>query len=303
MAPTSEAVAQDSVNGVGVDVLGRTYLGGTTGSRICRPCVPISRHSAADRVPGWLLHYPDGFAASIAADGGSFDYLTYWGGGGFDELLGVAVDTAGKRDLCRHHQLPGSADQNAAQSRVLGVQSDAFIVRLLAGDAGTITLHNAPFTAVEGNPYNGLVAFFESNGTETADQFSAIIDWGDGLTSAGTITGDFRNGFQILGSHLYSDVGTHDVFVTLRDSLGRIVTATSTGTVTAAAEGRVHYHVAIDTAALAGTQGLLSFQFNPGAIPGSPDAEARITALNLFGGVARGEHDRRRCLGNRRAAN
>ena len=53
-------------------------------------------------------------------------------------------------------------------------------------------------------------------------------------------------------------------------------------------EGRAHYHVVVDTAALAGIQGLLSFQFNPGAIPGSPDAEAQITALNLFGGALGG---------------
>ena len=81
-------------------------------------------------------------------------------------------------------------------------------------------------------------------------------------------------------------MGTHDVFVTVRDSLGRVVTVTSTGPGAGGAEGRVHYHVAIDTAALAGTQGLLAFQFNPGAMPLPPGTEARITGLSLAGGTA-----------------
>jgi hypothetical protein len=46
-----------------------------------------------------------------------------------------------------------------------------------------------------GNPFNGL-SFFESNGTETADQVLSGHRLGDGLSGAGTITGDFSNGFQ-----------------------------------------------------------------------------------------------------------
>jgi VCBS repeat-containing protein len=277
----------DSLIGAGVDNQGRTYVAGTTDSL---DLPTVRAHQPTFGGSEFININPgDGFAASIAADGGSFVYLTYLGGSGTDQMSGVAVDTTGNASYVGRTNSSDLLTRNAAQSRLLGLNLDAFIVRLLAGDAGAITLHNAPFTTVEGNQYNGLVAFFSTSGSETADQFSAMIDWGDGLSSAGTVAGDFRSGFQIFGSHLYpDDIGTHDVFVTLRDSLGRTVTATSTGAGTAGAEGRVRYHVAIDTAALAGTQGLLSFQFNPGAIPGSPDAEARITALSFFGGTAGG---------------
>ncbi|MCU0961267.1 MAG: NF038129 family PEP-CTERM protein, partial [Pirellulaceae bacterium] len=280
---------QDSLTGVGVDAQGRTYVSGATGT-VDLPTVRAHQPAfgGGPRHQDGSFVYPDGFAASIAADGGAFTYLTYLGGGGFDEVRGVAVDPRGNASFVGVTNSPDLLTRNSAQSRLLGIQADAFIVRLLSDDAGTITLHNRPLTAVEGSPYNGLVAFFATNGSETADQFSAIIDWGDGVSSAGTIAGNSRDGFQILGNHVYSDVGAYDVFVTLRDSLGRIVTATSTGAVTAAAEEHVLYHVAIDTATWVGTQGLLSFQFNPGAVPGSPDAEARITALNLFGGAVGG---------------
>jgi Bacterial Ig domain/FG-GAP-like repeat/PKD domain/RTX calcium-binding nonapeptide repeat (4 copies)/Beta-propeller repeat len=275
----------DSVTGVGVDSQGRTYLSGTTDS-IDLPTVR-AHQPTFNFGPFNNFNPNDGFAASIAADGGSFAYLTYWGGSGVDELRGVAVDSAGNASYVGTTTSPDLLTSSAAQPHLLGF--DTFIVRLLAGDAGTIALSNAPFMTVEGNPYDGLVAFFSTNGTETAEQFSAIIDWGDGTTSAGTIAGNFADGFQIFGNHLYADkIGTHDFFVTLRNSLGRIVTTTSTGIVAGDAEARAYYRVSIDTAALAGAQGLLSFQFNPGAIPRSPDAEARITGLSLFGGATGG---------------
>jgi len=152
---------------------------------------PTSSDSPGDDSAG------EGFAAALAPDGRSFDYLTYIGGTSTDEVTDVAVDSAGNATYVGVTHSSDLLTRNAAQAQLL--LTDGFIVRLLAGDAGTITLHNAPFTAVEGNQYSGLVAFFTTNGSETADQFSAVIDWGDGLTSAGAIVGDFRNGFQIFG--------------------------------------------------------------------------------------------------------
>jgi Bacterial Ig domain/Bacterial cadherin-like domain/Beta-propeller repeat len=271
----------DSVSGVGVDSQGRAYLSGTTNST---DLPTVRTHQPTSGGSLFLNDFPDdGFAASIAADGGSFAYLTYWGGVGADRLHGVAVDAAGNASYVGNANSPDLLTRSAAQPNLLGFP--AFVVRLLAGDAGTRVLSNAPFTTVEGNQYNGTVAFFSTNGTETADQFSAIIDWGDGLTSAGTIAGDYHDGFQVVGNHFYDDVGTRNVFVTVRDAFGRTVTARSTGADLPSAAGHVHYRVAIDTTALAGTPGKLSFQFNPGAIPGSPDAVARITGLSLFGGA------------------
>lgn len=270
----------DWVTGVAVDAQGRTYLSGTTAST---DLPTIRAHQPASGGSLFLNHFPDdGFAASIAADGGSFVYLTYWGGNSADSLRGVAVDTEGNASYVGSTNSPDLLTSHAAQSHLLG--GDAFIVRLLPADDAAIALSNAPFTTVEGNQYSGTVAFFSTRGTETADQFSAVIDWGDGLTSAGTIAGDFHSGFQVLGSHFYADVGAHDIFVTLRDSFGRSVTPNSTAADIPGAQGRVRYRVAIDTAELAGVEGLLSFQFNSSASPPSPEAEARISALRLVGG-------------------
>ena len=47
----------------------------------------------------------------------------------------------------------------------------------------------------------------------------------------------------------------------------------------------MHYHVSIDTSTFAGADGQLSIQFNPGAIPGAPDAQALISHLLVTGGA------------------
>jgi VCBS repeat-containing protein len=270
----------DRITGVAVDSQGRAYVSGITNS-VDLPTVRAHQSNFGGSL--FLNNFPDdGFAASIAADGQSFEYLTYWGGQGYDSLQGVAVDSKGNASYTGNTISPDLPISNAAQPLLVG--NPALVFRLLAGDAGTLSMHNAPFTAVEGALYNGLVAFFSSNGTETANQFSATIDWGDGITSPGTIAGNYREGFQIHGSHLYEDVGSHDVFVTLRDSLGKAVTTTSSGAVGAGVERRVRYHVSIDTPALIGVQGQLSFQFN--GTSASTGSAARISGLKGLGGLA-----------------
>src|SRR5262249_56175288 len=64
-------------------------------------------------------------------------------------------------------------------------------------------------------PFTGAVADF-SNGdpNATANQFSAIIDWGDGNLSAGTITKS-ATGFSVSGSHAYSTMTTYNGKVTI----------------------------------------------------------------------------------------
>ncbi len=269
----------DRVTGVGVDSLGRAYVSGTTNSA---DLATVRAHQQNFGGSLFLNDFPDdGFAASISKNGQSFEYLTYWGGQGVDSLRGVSVDAKGNASFAGTTSSPDLLVLNAVQPRLVG--SPALVLRLLSGDAGTVSMQNAPFTAIEGETYNGVVAFFNSNGTETADQFSATIDWGDGISSAATITGNFNEGFQIRGTHLYLDVGSHDVFVTLRDSLGRLVTVTSSGTVDAS-EGRIRYRIGVDTTALSGTQGLLSFQWN--SIPGSPEVQAIVRGLSILGGSA-----------------
>ena len=69
-------------------------------------------------------------------------------------------------------------------------------------------------------------------------QFTATINWGDGTTTAGTITGS-NGSFQVLGTHTYATPGNFTVTTnigggtTAGDVPGTTATATSTATISA----------------------------------------------------------------------
>ncbi|HLJ94596.1 MAG TPA: hypothetical protein VKU02_15525, partial [Gemmataceae bacterium] len=94
-------------------------------------------------------------------------------------------------------------------------------------------------TGKELQPLNNVVvAVFTGDGGETAKAFKATINWGDGTSSAGTITGPDQNGvFTVLGSHTYAEEGEVeqdqvDVFpLTITISDGTSVTVTSTANI------------------------------------------------------------------------
>jgi hypothetical protein len=66
-----------------------------------------------------------------------------------------------------------------------------------------------------GSAVGGTVATIsDPNTSATASAYSATIDWGDGSSSAGTITGG-NGAFNVTGSHAYAAAGTYPVAVTI----------------------------------------------------------------------------------------
>jgi hypothetical protein len=64
-----------------------------------------------------------------------------------------------------------------------------------------ITATGQAVTATEGQSFSGTVATFTDPDTNaTASEYSATIDWGDGNTSTGTISGS-GGSFSVSGSH------------------------------------------------------------------------------------------------------
>src|SRR5207253_725124 len=78
----------------------------------------------------------------------------------------------------------------------------------LAASAKTVT-------PTEGNSFSGVVASFsdaDPNGTST--DYSATIKWGDGQTSAGTVTANGSGGFDVSGTNTYAEEGNASITVT-----------------------------------------------------------------------------------------
>ena len=79
-----------------------------------------------------------------------------------------------------------------------------------------VTLSGTSISATEGSGFTGTVASFtDPNGGEPASQYTATIDWGDGSTSAGQISGPTGGPFTVSGSHTYTEEGNYTVTVTV----------------------------------------------------------------------------------------
>src|SRR5207302_1072738 len=96
--------------------------------------------------------------------------------------------------------------------------------------------------ATQGSPFNGNVATFDDqNLANVAGDFSATIDWGDGVITAGTLSGGPAT-FTVAGSHTYAKAGLFPVTVTMSDvdddgSGQAIATATANTNANVAANG------------------------------------------------------------------
>jgi streptogramin lyase len=96
--------------------------------------------------------------------------------------------------------------------------------------AGSLQVVAGMVNATNSIPYSGVVASFSDPvpGAQPSD-YSAIISWGDGVTSAGTIVPDGHGGYEVTGTYQYANPGMYPVQVTIRDRSGAssVVTASA----------------------------------------------------------------------------
>lgn len=85
------------------------------------------------------------------------------------------------------------------------------------GDFGSITA--IPINATEGTQFSGAVLTFTDagNSSQTAGDWTATIDWGDGVTTTGTVSGSTGGDFTVSGSHTYIDEGAFTASVHVND--------------------------------------------------------------------------------------
>jgi hypothetical protein len=92
-----------------------------------------------------------------------------------------------------------------------------------------ITATGKTLTADSNHKFTGAVASFTSADFTHATDFTAIINWGDGTQSPGTIVFNTVTGkWDVVGSHKYTRKGTFAVQVTITDANGFTTVADST---------------------------------------------------------------------------
>ena len=129
---------------------------------------------------------------------------------------------------------PGQKTFGAAAAGNLTAASSPFTVT--ASD--TLTVKGIGITATAGSPFTGPVATVtDTNGASPASDFTTTVNWGDGSTTPGAVSGS--SPFTITGSHTYSAAGSYTAIITVTDTQPGNVSAsgTSTATVTSATAG------------------------------------------------------------------
>src|SRR5262249_14902878 len=83
----------------------------------------------------------------------------------------------------------------------------------------------ASLTATEGASFNGNVArFVDLDPNGHVGLYSAVINWGDGQTSTGTVAANGTSGFVVKGNHTFATTGPHTFLVMIADKGGSTVT-------------------------------------------------------------------------------
>ena len=184
---------------------------------------------------GTVATFTDSDTANVAGD---FTATINWGDG--TTTAGVITDTAGTIAVSGTHTYAGSGQ-------------DAVSVTLTDDAPGTATA-TASSTANVGAQLSGQISlaaategvalpatttvasFTDTNTGDTAATLTAAINWGDGTTTSGTVSGS-NGAFTVTGGHSYADEGSESLGVTITDTANS-TTLPLSGTVTVA-EGDV----------------------------------------------------------------
>jgi hypothetical protein len=79
-----------------------------------------------------------------------------------------------------------------------------------------------------------VASFTDAAGTQAkAADFTAAINWGDGTSSAGTLTQTAAGAFDVSGTHTYATAGTKALTIAVTDEEGQTLSMTATATVPA----------------------------------------------------------------------
>lgn len=105
------------------------------------------------------------------------------------------------------------------------------LMAVAAADA--IVAAGTTVAATAGVPFTATLTRFTATPAGSASDFVATIDWGDQMTTPGTVAPVAGGGYGVVGTHTYAAVGSRPVSVTIRRAFGTdTATANSTAVVT-----------------------------------------------------------------------
>ncbi|HEV3342296.1 MAG TPA: DUF4214 domain-containing protein [Pirellulales bacterium] len=114
---------------------------------------------------------------------------------------------------------------------------DTVAANITEADALTAAGTAATITATQGSVFSSttLATFTDTYTGNTASDFTATINWGDGTSGAGVVSSTAAGTLSVSGSHVYTATGAHLATVTLADDASGTATGTATATVNVSA--------------------------------------------------------------------
>jgi uncharacterized protein (TIGR03118 family) len=155
---------------------------------------------------------------------GNYSATIDWGDGTASPGT-ISPDASGGYDVTGSHNYGDDGTDNVS----VAISDPGSTITVLStaqvADIDTLSATASPVTADEGVQFSGQVGIFtDTLFSAPASDFAATIDWGDGVTTAGTVTKQ-SGVFTISGTHTYADFGSFAIDATVRD-VGGTATAT-----------------------------------------------------------------------------
>jgi hypothetical protein len=183
--------------------------------------------------------------AFLQSSPGEFTAVVSWGDGSSNSLGTINQNGPGSFSVLGSHTYSVAGNYSISVQIIDGTtsataNSTAHVLQVGMMGTGT-TIH-----ATEGVPFTAVVAnFSNANSSLTPASFSAVINWSDGTTSAGVITGNSATGYSVTGTHAFGSTGTKSLTVVIQDSAGQWAQAISTVIVAdfiPLIQAHVHHH-------------------------------------------------------------
>ena len=158
------ATFQDEITGIAVDGLGRAVVAGFTHS----PGFPTTASADNTTYLGGLF---DGFVTKLDASGSALVYSTYLGGGGLDQIFGLALDAMGYAYVVGETNSTDFPATSGAYNTTNAGGEDAFVAKI--GLGFPLTLASSPpglQLRIDGNPVTAPFTYLCNPGsTHTVD--------------------------------------------------------------------------------------------------------------------------------------
>ena len=214
---------------------------------------------------------------NLSAASTDFSATIVWGDGG--TATGSVTGANGQFTVTANHSYQDEGTLTATTTIVdnatTGATASASTTATIS-EGDQLLAVATTFAATAGSSFSGNVATFRDNSNfNSASDFSAIINWGDGTTTAGTVSGSGST-FTVSGSHTYLQQGTQGVNVTFFDDAPGTAEVTANSTANIVGQGLTVTAASMSASEGVAFNGTVATFSEPGASTGTSQFTATV---------------------------